>query len=256
VIREEAELRNRLLETVNHELRTPVTKLLGHAELLDDRRDDLPAFAHGSIDAMLRGGRDLAQLLRTVSELADLEAAMSPTKTYGNVVTRVKAVVDELDRTAERRTVRTETSLPDRLTATLDLGLVRSAVKALLDNALTYAPPGTTVHVAATVEGASLVLEVADTGPGIPEDDRERLLHPFEVGTNPGQPVNSRGLGLALANVVAVAHGGRLALTDNAPRGLRARLVLPRYGAPVLPQQPTAATRSATAAPAQMPAGR
>ena len=57
-------------------------------------------------------------------------------------------------------------------------------------------------------------------------------MHPFERGTHANQPINSKGLGLAIARTVARAHGGELELTDREPHGLRATLVMPRFGGP------------------------
>lgn len=80
------------------------------------------------------------------------------------------------------------------------------------------------------VKPQAVEVTVTDQGSGIPTRDRDRLLQPFERGNHPGQPTNSKGLGLAIARTIAGAHGGTVTLRDNEPTGLVAALTLTRYG--------------------------
>jgi signal transduction histidine kinase len=103
--------------------------------------------------------------------------------------------------------------------------LLAQAAANLVDNAVKYTPPGGSIEVSVRRAGGNAVLEVADTGPGIPADQREAVLEPFvRLETSRSTPGN--GLGLSLVRAVTRRHGGRIALQDNAP-GLRAVLTLP-----------------------------
>jgi len=105
--------------------------------------------------------------------------------------------------------------------------LLSQAVANLLDNAVKYTPPGgrVTLTVAPGAGGAGPRLTVADTGPGIPEAERGRVLQRF-VRLEPSRSTPGNGLGLSLVDAVARLHGCRLDLVDNAP-GLRVTLDFP-----------------------------
>ncbi|WP_137292643.1 PAS domain-containing sensor histidine kinase [Nocardioides dongxiaopingii] len=217
----EGELRERLMATVNHELRTPVAKLLGHAELLLDVRDQMPGWARASLDTVWRASEELADLSDTITSLVDLEAAAHIVPTYCDVAPVLHQVADDLTAKFGRRCGATiDVSSPAHLRATVDLRAVTRAVSELVTNAMTYAPAASQIAIEGHVDGSCLVITVADDGAGIAEDDYARLLRPFERGAHDGQPVSSRGLGLAYARAIATAHAGGLDLRPNRPTGL------------------------------------
>jgi signal transduction histidine kinase len=111
---------------------------------------------------------------------------------------------------------------PDRLVLIgQSLGLKR-LVANLVENAIHYAGEAT---VELRIEGGRAVLDVADNGPGVPEEERERIFKPFARGsTSTG---SGAGLGLASARAVARAHGGDVVMLSNAGRGARARATIP-----------------------------
>ena len=224
----QAELRERLLETVNHHLRTPVTNLLGYAEVLQDQRDAIPPEARRAVDAVLRASGQLGGLLETVSALVDLDRHTEITRTFGDLSVALHQVARTLQPVFDDHGVVLRVDLPDRLPAVVDFAEVRRAVSELLKNAASYSPAGTTVELRARFdEGSGPEVAVSDRGPGIDEADRSRLLQPFERGSHPAQDLTGKGLGLAIANTVATAHGGVLVLAPQEPTGLCALLRLP-----------------------------
>jgi PAS domain S-box-containing protein len=224
---EREELRERLVSTVNHELRTPLAKLLGHAELLRERNVDDPA-ARKSIDAISRAANDLKELADTITDLSDLHAHTLVTRRYANVADVLRDAVASHREPGGARGVVLVPEIPPELPAFVDPRAIRRAVVELLRNASTYAPAGSNVRVRVDDDELTVRVSVCDDGSGIPAAEVDRLIQPFERGNHPMQPVNSRGLGLAVANAVAVAHGGELVLQPGADRGLCASLVLPR----------------------------
>jgi signal transduction histidine kinase len=222
----EAELRDRLLTTVNHELRTPVTKVVGHAELLEDRREELPVWARRSVEVISEAAAELADLSSTITQLADLEAAPHVDRIPVDAAEGIRSVVESLSRRRGEQGVVLRLEAPEHAQATIDLAAVRRAVRALVDNAATFSPTGSPITVCLKLDEACLVVTVSDHGPGIRPEERERVLEPFERGGSSGDGSSSRGLGLALARTVANAHGGDLLLRDNEPSGLVAELRL------------------------------
>jgi signal transduction histidine kinase len=103
--------------------------------------------------------------------------------------------------------------------------LLFQAISNLVDNALKYTPSGGLITLEASRVSASVDLTVRDTGPGIPEADRERVLKPF-VRLDNSRSTPGSGLGLALVAAIARLHGARIVLSDNRP-GLAATLSFP-----------------------------
>jgi signal transduction histidine kinase len=214
-----------LVESVSHHLRTPLTVVSGHAELLIDQ--ELPAQMHRSLASMLRAGRRLEDVVVGVCDLIEV-ACVDPDAV--NMLDVSELVAEEVatyrDRAAQRG-VRLVTSGDPVANCVADSSRLRRALRELLDNALTYAPRQSTVRVATTVAATGIRINVSDHGDGIGSADRERLTRPFERGTNPRQPAAGRGMGLALASVVAASHRGRLILAECPGGGLQACLELP-----------------------------
>ena len=114
------------------------------------------------------------------------------------------------------------------LTAVVDAGRLRQAVDNLVDNALRFAPRGSEVVISAGIARRSLVIEVRDSGPGFPP---EFLPHAFERFRRPGQDrarsAGGAGLGLAIVQAIAIAHGGRAAAGNRREGGAMVRLEIP-----------------------------
>ncbi len=145
--------------------------------------------------------------------------------------TRVR---DLLERSAGRATGPSQAGAaclvqaPDDLVATLDPDRIRQAVDNLVDNALRFAPPGSRVTVSGRSHGSSLVIEIADAGPGFPAD---YLPHAFERFRRPDagrtRSDGGAGLGLAIVAAVATAHGGHASACNGPDGGAVVAIELP-----------------------------
>jgi signal transduction histidine kinase len=103
--------------------------------------------------------------------------------------------------------------------------LLFQAISNLVDNALKHTPSGGAITISVTTDSGGVRLSVADTGSGIPEADRDRVLEPF-VRLDKSRTTPGSGLGLALVAAIARLHGARITLDDNLP-GLAVTLVFP-----------------------------
>jgi signal transduction histidine kinase len=220
-------LRTRLVDTVNHELRTPLTSIMGHAELLVDMDLDMPEVARNSLRSIVRAGEKLQDIVETITELTDLEAFTALRTTRVDLARLAREIATEYMAQGMPSDRRLIVSAPCPTFAVVDPDKIQRALVALLDNAVTYSPADSPVNFSVRSDRARVTLSVEDGGQGIEPGDRERLRQPFERGDHPLRPVNSRGLGLAVANTTALAHHGRLVLSENQPRGLRACLEIP-----------------------------
>jgi len=208
-------MRNTLLSAVSHDLRTPLTGILGAAQAA------LPHAPQGPAHHMLLQIRNQAQALQ---QLVDNLLAMARLQQGGVQLKREWLPVDELVGSAlaqmrERLAAHVlQTSMPAGLPLLqLDAVLMERVLVNLLDNAIKYTPEGTTITVAARVLGSDCVLSVQDAGPGLPVHlSPEQLFEPFTRG-QAESAVFGMGLGLALAQRIVQAHGGRLQVAQAEP---------------------------------------
>lgn len=216
-----------LVDIVNHELRTPLASLLGHAELLQGL--DLPEDARSSVASIVNAGERLVALAGAVSELAELDAVTSRlNRVPTDPTSLVEDVASSFASRALQRQVRIRVAeLHTDVSAVVDYAKVRSALVALVKNAVQHAPEGSSVELEITWDSHVLGLGVKDEGPGMPDDLRAQVLQRV-VHLPASGPVGRRGIGLAIADAVAKAHGGALVLAGNDPHGLHARLELPQ----------------------------
>jgi PAS domain S-box-containing protein len=222
----QAKLRADLITTINHHFRTPLSLVLGHAEILEDFRIDLPPQVQRSIEALTRGAKTLQNLTRAVSELVELDSAHDLDLTTLDICQHLQHVLTGHQHAAAEAGVCLRFEGPEHYELCCDPILIERAVGALLDNAVQHAPAGTTVTLEVGPRPNGVGVAVVDTGYGIPVHDLERLLQPFETGTQTDD-AEGRGLGLSLAHTIVAAHGGTLTLTPNDPTGLRAELIIP-----------------------------
>ncbi len=211
-------------DNIAHDLRSPLTRMKGRLEMLLRETPDSQA----QRQAIERTISDADQLLATFTALlsiADAEsgsarATMSPLD-LGELAADV---VDLYGPAAEERAIAMQCGGSGGAVVA-SRQLLFQAVANLADNAIKNTPPGGTIALTVEGDGNEVRLTVADTGPGIPEPERERVLEPF-VRLDSSRSTPGSGLGLALVAAIVRLHGGRIELADNKP-GLRVALVFP-----------------------------
>jgi two-component system sensor histidine kinase BaeS len=229
--------RRDLVASVSHELRTPLAALVAVLENIDDGvtapDPDTVHVARAQAERLSDLVDDLLDLSRVDAGVVSLDRVDQP---VGPVV---EAAVAEARSGpgASRRGVGFDVRVdPTDLTAYADRARLRQLLANLLDNAARHSPAGGVVHVSAQGVDGILRLEVADQGPGIAPQDRERVFEKF--GTLPGSG-GGTGLGLAIARWVTDLHGGRIAVVDPVPgeSGARFRVDLPRTSSSMPPER-------------------
>jgi signal transduction histidine kinase len=220
-----------LLATVSHELRAPLTVILGSLDTLATRDGALPLEQRHELVAMAaRQGERLKRLVDQLLEAARLEQA-EPGPERDAVIDAVKVA-----REAERATRLCHPGREVRLDACASLP-VRAAPETLLqvltnllDNAAKYSPAGSPIRLRVKRQGGEAVIAVIDAGPGIPPGQRERVFERFtQLESSDGRRGEGAGLGLFIARKLARSLGGDLVLCPVAPpaHGARFELRLP-----------------------------
>jgi len=213
-----------LLDDVGHELKTPLTIVRGHLELLDP-----------SDPAEVAATRDLA--LDELDRMSSLVADITELSTAGLASTLDREPVDIEAFTAsvhEKATAISpehEWTLGEQaaLTADVDAGRLAQAWLQLADNAAKYSPAGSTIVISSRFDESddpALVLSVADDGPGVPEALRERIFDRF-TRVSGGRGVAGSGLGLSIVQAIAAAHGGWAEVEDTQQAGSLFSIRLP-----------------------------
>jgi two-component system sensor histidine kinase/response regulator len=211
--------KERLTAFVVHDLKTPVGSMDLHAQVLQ-RHAGLPADARESVSA-IRG--EVRQLIRMISNLLDLskadEGQLAPKAADCDVRELVGEVLEDLRMNAEARGVALRSALEaDRMHA--DQDLIQRVLANLVENAIRYSPHQTTVTVSSTPLADGTELRIADAGPGIAPELREKVFNAFAqlgYGSERAVASGSRGLGLTFCKLVVEAHGGRIWVEDAEP---------------------------------------
>ena len=220
----EDKIRRDLVASVAHELRTPVAVLqVGHEALLDGVTEPTPEELGSLRDEVLR----LARMVDDLQTMAAADAAvLQLTRERHDLGDIAASAADSLARRFETA----EVTLRRRLSpapALADERWMHQVVTNLLSNALKFTPAGGTVTISTREDGASAVLEVEDTGVGIPPDELPRIFDRFWRGQAAAQTSGS-GIGLAIAAELVWAHGGTLTAASEPGAGTRMTLTLPR----------------------------
>ncbi|TML21201.1 MAG: HAMP domain-containing histidine kinase [Actinobacteria bacterium] len=221
---EAEKLKRSFLMSVSHELRTPLTAIRGHVEALREGIVTEPEQVAGSLDIIAAEADRLERLVGDVLDLAKLQAHRFTVRHEEVDMSRLLdhaygAFAEE----ARQRDIdyRFEADGEEAVIVS-DGDRVLQVISNLLSNAFKWTPDGGTIELSLDARNRSLQVEIADSGPGIRREDRDRIFHPFI-----SQDSNGTGLGLPIARELAVALGGRIELDSDPGRGSRFRLVLP-----------------------------
>jgi two-component system sensor histidine kinase GlrK len=221
---------------VSHELKTPLTALREGAELLNDQVAGPLAPPQRQVVSIMRDNS--IKLQRLIEELLDYQRALHAAASLEVKPVVLEALVAEAVKAHElaaqskglQLAIDSESNLVEA-----DPEKLRSIIDNLVSNAVKFTPPGGSITVKARVEAGEAVIEVIDSGPGVPPEERESVFNLFFRGRGKGEGtrVKGTGLGLAIARELVEAHGGNIAVVTEG-RGGHFRVTLPRRSARTL----------------------
>ncbi|MEQ6290063.1 DUF4118 domain-containing protein [Vogesella sp. GCM10023246] len=217
-------LRSSLLAALSHDLRTPLTSLLGMADALAAR--PLPEAEREAARLIRDQAGAVHKMMTNLLDMARLQAGKLPLRREWQLYEEVISTSLQLLRPTLAAHPLTLELAPDLPLVRFDAVLIERVLCNLLENAAKYAPAGSPIRIRAYTEGDAACLAVCDAGPGIDPAQLERLFALFERGdAESGKP--GMGLGLGIAKAIAEAHGGSLTLSATPGAGTTACLRLP-----------------------------
>lgn len=204
--------KSEFMANISHELRTPLQSIIGFSELGQRRARGNDALV-AMFDDILRGGRRMLGLVNDLLDLARAESTrMSMDFEFVDVRVLIRAVARELTPQCEQRTVPMRLDLPATpLPYGVDASRFEQVLRNVMANAVKFSPAGQAIEVAAhaTPDGG-LCITVSDRGPGIPQDELERIFDAFVQSSRTKDGSGGTGLGLAISRHIMTAHGGRI----------------------------------------------
>jgi signal transduction histidine kinase len=214
----------RFVDDAGHELRTPITIVRGHLEVLDPTDPDDVRATVALVDD------ELGRMNRMVSDLLLLARSEQPSFLHVepvDVAELTADVVEKVERLGDRDWV-LETAA--RVDARLDPQRVTQAVVALADNACRHTRPGDRIGLGSQLTGGRLRFWVSDAGAGVAAEERARIFERFARGSTAVPRSEGAGLGLSIVRAIAVAHGGTVLLDSVPGRGATFTLEIPATG--------------------------
>jgi two-component system, OmpR family, sensor histidine kinase KdpD len=227
IARETERLQTALLNSISHDLRTPLASITGALTTLADHPPADEAVRRELLQNAKEQAERLNHLVGSLLDMNRLEAGTLRLRLApGDVEDLIGAAIAQLGDAARERTIRV--TVDPRLPAVpMDFALVTQALVNVLDNALRYSPPDAPVDVVARLLGNEVQIRVEDRGPGVPPGDMTRIFDKFYRVQHDGTGAHGAGLGLAISHGIIEAHGGRIWAANRPDGGAVVAFALP-----------------------------
>jgi len=232
-VRKSEELKSVIIDSLAHELKTPLTAIEAAAEMLhsgrvsEEQRADLISVVQQESQRLRRLMGEAIHLARIEAKRFKLERQAVP------VGPMIREAIDSLGQRGASHPIHLE--IPETPLAILaDPELISQSIKQLLDNAIKYSPAGKSITVSAAEEGGLVSIAVRDEGQGLTELEQSRVFDKFYRAKRDRAAVPGTGMGLAIAREIAEAHGGSILVESRLGQGSRFTVTLPAAHKPAL----------------------
>jgi two-component system, OmpR family, phosphate regulon sensor histidine kinase PhoR len=220
-------IKTEFVNTVSHDLRSPLTTILGYVELIDrvgQINDTQREFIHriqGSV-------HNISDLVDDLLNLGQIEAGFDSRKEMIQLDQIIRSSADEFAGRINEKTLKLIVDLPNQFPALFGNPIhIRQVVDNLLDNAIKYTPNSGIIKVLAKPEGNQAILQVIDSGIGIPAKDLPYIFDKFYRGANVNNNKNGTGLGLSIVKSIVENHQGRIWVDSVINQGTKFTVILP-----------------------------
>jgi len=220
-------IKSEFVTTVSHDLRSPLTAILGYVELIE-RAGEINDQQRDFIRRVQISVQHITDLVSDLLDLGRIESGVDTTQERTPISVLARYAVEGLRTSADTKNVDLEAELPDGLPLVSgDPIRLRQMIGNLLENAIKYTPAGGRVTIEAESEDHQIILRVTDSGPGIPPADQPYLFDKFYRGSNVVQDSPGTGLGLSIVKSIVDHHDGRIWVESRLGEGTTFTVVLP-----------------------------
>ena len=213
-----------LIATISHELKTPLTSIIGHIELLEDLDTGI-----GSVEAISRNAERLNRLVQNLLNYSQIQDKRETVRLPVDLCQLAEQSLDLMTMQAEQGRVKMSLTVPDEpVLVTADPDELGKVIDNLTSNAVKYSRPDGTVHLEVGADQTHAWVLCEDTGLGISAADQVHLFSAFHRSSNPeALSIPGTGLGLAISRRIAQMHGGEILVSSELGKGSTFRLRVP-----------------------------
>ena len=230
-LKEMDKMRSEFVHTVSHDLRSPLTSVIGYTELveragtLNDLQKDFLNRIQGSV-------QQITALINDLLDIGSIEAGFDTRREYVQLEGILRYTLDMLQGQIKSKQLAVKTNIAPALPALRANPIqLRQVMDNVVGNAIKYSYPDAEIYISIQAEGEQLILKVTDAGPGIPVSDQPRIFDKFYRGSNISE-VEGSGLGLAIVKTIVESHQGRIWVESVEGKGSSFFIVLPIHAEP------------------------
>ncbi len=232
-LRELNRMKNEFISSVAHEINTPLTSILGYAELIQTAGDVFSAEKKsGFVDDIIENAENLVRIIDDLLDIARFEqgCGVELNKTAGSPEALIEKVVRRFSDQKDPHRFELELAKGDNLQTVFDPLRIRQVLENIISNAVKYSPADSTVTIRTRRDEARLCITVADQGAGMSEEQLARVFDKFYRGDMANTGVRGLGLGMSIVKQIIEQHDGSIQIKSVPGRGTTVEVTLPRCG--------------------------
>ena len=220
-------IKSDFVNTVSHDLRSPLTAILGYVELID-RVGPINDQQREFVRRVQISVHNITSLINDLLDLGRIEAGFDARKEIVPFSGIIHFAVDGLKTRVDEKSIQLNLDIPEKMPHVLGNPVrLRQMLNNLISNAIKYTPPNGIIRIYAHSEGAQIILQISDNGPGIPPSDQPFIFDKFYRASNVTSDTPGTGLGLAIVKSIVENHLGRIWVESNIGHGTTFTVVLP-----------------------------
>ena len=215
------------IHTISHDLRSPLTAILGYVELID-RVGELNDIQRDFMQRVIGSVQHINTLVNDLLVLATCESSDGVKQEMVQLNAIVHTVSSAHYKEMLERELNLEIDIDDDIEIPGDPGQIRILLEKLMENAISYTTKGGSIHIRCHPLGSRVLLQMQDSGIGIPEDEQDMIFMRFYRGRNVSTRILGTGLGLTIVQTIAQNHGGEVEVHSNPGKGSTFSIYFPR----------------------------
>ena len=232
-LKEVDRIRREFVHTVSHDLRSPLTSVIGYSELIE-RAGSLNEQQREFVRRIQESIQHITSLINDLLDIGSLEAGIDTRREFVQLEGILRYTIDMLHGQIKAKRLKIKTDIAPTLPALRANPIrLRQVLDNIVGNAIKYSPTGGEIFISIHAEGDQVILQVTDQGPGIPPADQPHIFDKFYRATNITPDVEGSGLGLAIVKTIVENHQGRIWVESTLGKGSSFFIVIPVVSEPI-----------------------